>query len=203
MVLYPLLPWIGVLVMGYCAGKLFEPARSSQSRRKILVWLGSSLVLLFLVLRILNGYGDPNPWSSGQSLLSSFYSFMNVTKYPPSLMYLCATLGPGLIFLGLAETMKGRVAAFFTVFGRVPFFYYVLHFYLIHLITLIAFFLSGFGWQDIHDPQSPFLFRPHQFGFSLAFVYLEWIAVVFALYPLCRWFGRYKRTHTQWWLTYL
>jgi hypothetical protein len=89
------------------------------------------------------------------------------------------------------------------VYGRVPFFYYVVHFYFIHVITVIAFFLSGYGWKDIHDPQSLFLFRPQLFGFNLGVVYLEWAVVVLAMYPLCRWFGRYKSTHSKWWLSYL
>jgi hypothetical protein len=104
--------------------------------------------------------------------------------------------------LALLENVQNRLTDFTKVYGRVPFFYYVLHFYLIHILTVVAFFISGYGAKDIAGP-TPFLFRPVQFGYSLGVVYIIWAAIVLALYPLCRWYNKYKSTHTQWWLSYL
>ena len=118
-------------------------------------------------------------------------------------MYTCITLGPALVFLGLAENVRNRAAAIFSVFGSVPFFYYVVHIYLIHIITVIAFFISGFGSKDIVNPDLPFFFRPIQFGYPLRGVYTIWIILIITLYPLCKWYKGYKSTHHQWWLSYL
>ena len=118
-------------------------------------------------------------------------------------MYICITLGPALIFLSYAENISGRVANFFKVFGQVPLFYYVVHFFVIHFLTVIAFFLSGRGTKEIYDPASPFLFRPQVFGYELWVVYLVWFLVIAIMYPLCIKYRRYKQTHSQWWLSYM
>ncbi|WP_207513384.1 DUF1624 domain-containing protein [Longitalea luteola] len=199
---YSFLPWLGIMLMGYCAGRLFEPIVTAQSRQKKLLLTGLALIALFVVLRLMNNYGDPFTWTSRSTALGSFLAFMNVQKYPPSLMYTCITLGPALIMLALLENVQNRFAEFVKVFGRVPFFYYVLHIYLIHLATVIAFYIEGYGAKDIAGP-TPFLFRPVQFGYDLWAVYIIWIALVLLLYPLCRWYNNYKNTHTQWWLSYL
>jgi uncharacterized membrane protein len=199
---YAFVPWMGIMFMGYCAGKLFAPAVESAKRQKALLLIGTGLILLFVVLRLLNGYGNPLPWTHQQTALATFGSFMNIHKYPPSLMYTCITLGPACIVLALLENVQNRFTEFAKVFGRVPFFYYVLHLYLIHLFTVIAFYAAGYGSKDIAGP-TPFLFRPPQFGYDLWAVYLIWVILVLALYPLCRWYNKYKGTHTQWWLSYL
>jgi uncharacterized membrane protein len=188
--------------MGYCAGKLFEPSVAIGRRRKALLIIGCSLIALFIVLRLINGYGDPQPWQARPHALASFLSFMNVNKYPPSLMYASITIGPALIALALLEQVQHGFTRFAQVYGRVPFFYYVIHFYLIHIFTVAAFFLSGYGKNDIVG-QTPFLFRPVNFGFNLWFVYVIWIALVLLLYPLCKWYNNYKSHHFQWWLSYL
>ena len=118
-------------------------------------------------------------------------------------MYACITIGPGLIFLALIERVQNGFTAFTKIYGRVPFFYYVIHFYLIHLLTVIAFFLSGYTSDQIVTPDSIFLFRPLDMGFDLWMVYLVWFSVIIALFPLCRWYNRYKSTHSYWWLSYL
>ena len=199
---YAFLPWTGIMFMGYCAGKLFAPTVESFKRQKALVGIGLGLIVLFVALRLLNAYGNPLPWAPQKDGLATFLSFMNVHKYPPSLMYCCITLGPALIMLALLENVQNRFTSFVKVFGQVPFFYYVLHLYLIHIFTVIAFYASGYGAKDIVSP-SPFFFRPIQFGYGLGWVYLIWAVVVLALYPLCRWYNKYKSTHTQWWLSYL
>ena len=117
-------------------------------------------------------------------------------------MYTCITIGPAFIVLALLENVQNRFTEFAKTYGRVPFFYYVFHFYLIHLLTVVVFFASGYGTKDIVRPTA-FLFRPVQFGFSLWVVYLIWAGVDLALYPLCRWYNKYKATHTQWWLSYM
>lgn len=117
-------------------------------------------------------------------------------------MYACITLGPSLIALALLEKVQNGFTTFVQVYGRVPFFYYVIHFYLIHTLTVIAFFLSGYGKNDIVG-QTPFLFRPLTFGYDLWFVYIIWMVVVLLLYPVCKWYNKYKSVHYQWWLSYL
>jgi len=199
---YAFLPWTGIMIMGYCAGKLFEPAMDAIKRQKILLTLGFGLIVLFIILRWINAYGDPDPWSVQRNGVATFLSFMNVHKYPPSLMYACITLGPSLIALALLEKVQNGFTTFVQVYGRVPFFYYVIHFYLIHTLTVIAFFLSGYGKNDIVG-QTPFLFRPLTFGYDLWFVYIIWMVVVLLLYPVCKWYNKYKSVHYQWWLSYL
>jgi uncharacterized membrane protein len=202
LIIYPFLPWTGLMIMGYAAGKLFAGDFPVLQRKKILLYTGLGLIALFVVLRFINGYGDPAPWSP-QANGKTIYSFFNVTKYPPSLQYMSITIGIALLALVALENIQNKVTEFAKVFGRVPFFYYVLHFYLIHLLTVIAFFVEGYGVKDIVDPQVPFLFRPQHFGYPLWAVYLVWMTVVLLLYPLCKRYNQYKSTHRQWWLSYI
>lgn len=203
-VVYPVLAWIGIIMMGYCAGRLFEATVDPAKRRKKLLLLGSGLIVFFVIIRFINAYGDPSQWKDYPTFLQDFYSFMNVTKYPPSLMYTSITLGPAFILLALLEGVQNKFTEFAKVYGRVPFFYYILHFYLIHSLTVLAFFfVARKSTSEIIDPNSPFYFRPLDFGFGLPVVYAVWIFVVLALYPLCRWYDRYKSTHRKWWLSYL
>lgn len=202
-VIYAFLPWTGIMLTGYGAGKLFEQGFDANRRRKILSLMGIGLIVLFVLLRYINVYGDRVPWTKHATGLQTFLAFMNVNKYPPSLMYTCITLGPALLLLSYLERVGNAFTRFVSVYGRVPFFYYVLHFYLIRIISVVAFFASGYGVKDIVTPDFPFLFRPLQFGFPLWVVYLVWIAVVLLLYPLCKRYDNYKRTHKKWWLSYL
>ncbi len=202
-VLYPIIPWPGVMFCGYCLGKLYDKNFQPERRRKILILLGSGITGVFVLLRLVNIYGDPSPWSQQHNLTFSFISFLNVTKYPPSLLYLCMTIGPGLLSLAYLEKIQNRVTAFFLNFGRVPFFYYVIHFYLIHLLTVVAFFISGYTLGEIIPRRTPFLFRPDDFGYSLSAVYAIWIFVIATMYPLCKRFNNYKSSHSYWWLSYI
>lgn len=202
-ILYTVLPWTGVMLMGYAIGKWYESSFDQLRRKKLLFYTGLSLFLTFLILRYFNWYGNPQPRKEYTDALKTIFSFFNVSKYPPSLQYLGMTLGPALMLLSAIENLKTRFAKVMMVYGKVPFFYYVVHFYLIHAIVVVAFFASGFGKNDIVSQQSPFLFVPPNFGFNLAVVYLIWISVVAILYWPCIWFQRYKASHNYWWLRYL
>lgn len=201
--LYAILPWTGVMLLGYLFGTLYRANRNPQSRQRFLLLSSIAIMSLFLVLRFVNAYGDPQPWSVQKNGVFTFMSFLNVSKYPPSLMYTCLTLSVGLMVLALTENAAGKLAAFFKVYGSVPFFYYVLHFYLIRIITVIVFFAQGFKTSQIITPNAPFLFSPPGMGFNLAITYLFWLGIILILYFPCRWFSNYKKTHRQWWLSYL
>ncbi|SKA08001.1 DUF1624 domain-containing protein [Sediminibacterium ginsengisoli] len=199
-VMYPLLPWPGVMILGYCLGSWYTSADPAQ-RIKLLKKTGLLVTLAFFILRWVNIYGDPNPWTSQHDHLATVLSFFNVTKYPPSLQYLCITIGPALILLAWLEKAKGAWTNIVVVYGRVPMFYYLLHFFLIHVLCTIAFLLSGRPMADAFTGMMAF--RPNDFGFSLGVVYLIWIFVVAVLYKPCKWYGQYKAAHRKWWLTYL
>jgi uncharacterized membrane protein len=198
---YAFPPWTGIMIMGYCFGQLYKKTVSREQRKKVLLTIGVTAIVAFIVLRFINEYGDRAPWSVQKNALYTLMSFLNVTKYPPSLMYTLMTLGPSILFLALFERMESRFSKFFITFGRVPFFYYMLHVFLIHGLCTIAFFISGYGVDDITS--QPFYFRPPQFGVSLLAVYGIWISVILLLYPLCRWYNEYKKTHHHWILSYI
>ncbi|UAY53543.1 DUF1624 domain-containing protein [Ferruginibacter albus] len=200
---YALIPWLGAMILGYCFGKLYSPGVNGSIRQKLLFRLGFCAILLFVIVRWINIYGDPRPWTTQQSFFYTFLDFIKVNKYPPSLMYLCMTIGTGMLMLALLENVKNKTTGFFNVFGRVPFFYYILHLYLIHLICVILFFTSGYTTQQISAPGQFFNFRPNNFGYSLPVVYLIWLIVIFLLYFPCRKYNQYKSTHKHWWLSYL
>lgn len=198
---YSVLPWTGIMILGYCFGKLFNPRINASSRVKTLYLSGTVLLLIFIVFRFVNNYGDPVPWSVQKNRLFTFLSFINVNKYPPSLFFSSMVLGVALIMLALLENIKGKITAFFITYGRVPLFYFVLHFFILRIIGVIAFFANGYPASAI--PSVPFYFRPASFGYNLAVVYIIWISVVIFMYPLCKWYGKYKAEHKQWWLSYL
>lgn len=203
LVLYAILPWTSVMLLGYCVGYYFRQNTPADKRKRFLLIAGSAAVTLFLVLRGINKYGNPDPWTARQEIPDTVLDFIDVSKYPPSLDYLCMTLGPALLLLLAFENARGKWQEIVKVYGSVPFFYYVLHFYLLHFLMVIFFFLSGYTADDIVDPDILMLFRPATFGYSLPVVYLIWILVVAALYYPCLWFARYKRTHSNWWLKYI
>lgn len=197
-VFYAILPWTSVMLTGYAIGYWYRKEFDAVRRKKLLLICGISLIGLFVILRYFNIYGDPAPWDKVH-----FLSFLNTNKYPPSLLYLCMTIGPAMIALSFWENVNNGLSRIFSVYGRVPFFYYVLHFYILHTLLVIAFFVTGHHANEIVDSRIPFLFRPIQFGYGLAIVYIIWLSVVALLYQPCRWFNKYKMRHTQWWLKYL
>jgi len=202
---YPLLPWIGIMMLGYCFGTLYSSSYDSVLRKKTLLYLGASAIILFIILRASNIYGDLFPWSVQRNAVFTFFSFINVNKYPPSLLYTLITLGPALILLAVSEQYTGKLAQSVIALGRVPMFYYVIHLYVIHVLALFAAMATGFDASDMvfntWITDSPNL---KGYGFSLGVVYVVWIGVVLAVFPLCLWYDSYKRNHRdQWWLSYL
>jgi uncharacterized membrane protein len=195
---YPLIPWVAVMGLGYVLGPVFqlEPVK----RVRTLTLLGAGLVLAFIAVRGLNVYGDPVPWSSQPSPTFTVLSFLNVFKYPPSLDYLLVTLGPLLLLLAFAERVKGWLEALLVTFGRVPFFYYVLHLASLHALALVVALAQGFSLEPFFGS---FFNFPKTFGLHLWAVYLCWGGVVAALYVPCRWFGALKARRRDWWLSYL
>ena len=202
-IIYPFPPWAGLMMLGYCLGKIFRPEITAEKRRKFLLTLGFSLIALFIVLRATNLYGDPSHWSAQRNPFYTFLSFINTTKYPPSLLFLCMTIGPALIVLALLEKIPGKIGKICMVYGRVPFLYYVLHFYLLHFFSFICFLLRGHTIAEGLNTPSPIKYIIPGDGYGLGGVYIAWIAVVVLLYPVCRWFSNYKLTHKNWWLSYL
>jgi uncharacterized membrane protein len=195
---YPLIPWIGVMAAGYALGSVFD--MHAASRRRILLGMGASAVMLFVALRLINTYGDPQPWVPQATFGQTVMAFLNVEKYPPSLSYLLVTLGPALMLLAALESARGWFAGVLETFGRVPLFFYVLHIALAHLAAGLVAMYMGYGNAVLNN----FFFNfPSTWGVSLAGVYLAWLFVVVALYPACRWFASIKRRRSDWWLSYL
>jgi uncharacterized membrane protein len=202
---YPVLPWIGVMAGGYCFGAVFE--WDTDRRRRFLVRMGLALIAAFIVVRAVNVYGDPFRWSHQASTVFTVLSFLNVTKYPPSLDFLLITLGPALVVMAWLEKFRFRFTNPLIVFGRVPFFYYGAHLLLAHLIEIGMNFVR-YGAKSfllIAPPSmgsSSELF-PVDYGFPLWTVYAVWVGVLMLLYPPCLWFARLKQRRHNWWLTYL
>lgn len=202
--LYAVLPWTALMLLGFACGQWCWNARVQVlTRQRRLLYMGLGALAFFVVLRAFNGYGDPRPWSHQAEGWRTFLSFINVNKYPPSLAYSTLTVGALLVGLGLAERMNTAFTRFLEVYGKVPFFYYVLHFYLVHLLCTIAFFATGGTFAEGTSGNLLFAFRPANWGFSLGVVYAVWALVIVLLYWPCRRFGQYKATHRRWWLSYL
>lgn len=208
-VLYSIVPWIGVMAAGYAFGMVMtaEPAR----RRRLCLWIGLGATALFLVLRGFDLYGDPRPWrlaangTGEQPATPALLAFLNTAKYPASLSFLLMTLGPTIALIPALEHASGAIARWITVFGRVPFFYYLIHIPLIHALALVV---SLIRLGEV----SPWLFANHPMGnppppdgytWSLALLYGVWAAAVVLLYFPCRWFANLKASRKDWWLSYL
>jgi uncharacterized membrane protein len=203
---YPIIPWIGVMALGYCLGGMYNKEVDAQKRKRFLLVLGVLSIVLFAVLRWSNVYGDPSKWSEQRTGLYTFLSFLKVTKYPPSLLYLLVTIGPGLIFLALTEQVNGGFAGRIKTIGRVPMFYYLTHLYLIHLGALAAAVISGRHWTDMVNFSTWITGEPklQGYGFSLGITYAIWATLIVILYYLCKWYDGYKSSHREkWWLSYL
>jgi uncharacterized membrane protein len=201
---YPLVPWIGVTALGYALGTAYT--WTAEQRRRMLIRIGGALVLAFFVVRGINLYGDPSPWKTQSTVLFTALSFLNTTKYPPSLAFVLMTLGPALLALAWVERAEGAWQRVFLVFGRVPLFYYVLHFFLLHVAAVLV-CLAKYGsahWMFESPDLGNYPFSPPPgWGFGLPVVYLAWLGVVFATYPLCRWFAALKARRRDPWLSYL
>jgi uncharacterized membrane protein len=204
-IFYPIIPWVGVMALGYCFGELYKSGFDIRLRKKWLLGFGIVSILIFLILRFINVYGDPIPWSVQKNGAFTIMSFLNVYKYPPSLLYLLITLGPGFLFLYATESIKNKVTDFFLVFGRVPFFYYVIHVFIAHLSALIIHVILGGNWRDLILDASIFTTtKMSTYGYSLFVVYMVWIAIVLLLYIPCKKYMIYKASNRdKWWLSYL
>lgn len=205
--LYPVIPWIGVMALGYCLGHLYDQRYRVQVRKKILLQIGSASLLLFFILRWTNVYGDPLPWTHQLTTGKTAISFFNVEKYPPSLLFLFLMLGVSLILLGLLEGQRLDRWKPITLFGKTSLFYYVVHIYVIHAIALLAVVITGYPWQTmvfIGGISTPSALLKGTFGFSLSQVYLIWIFIVLLLYPFCeRWNSFKLKNKTKWWVSYV
>ncbi len=199
---YPPIPWLGIMLVGFASGKLFELPKGK--RKKIFLEIGIAALLLFIVVRFINIYGDSVPWSAQKNAVYTFLSFMNVTKYPPSLVFCLITLGTMFLIFAFTENSKKGLNKIVAVYGKVPFFYFLIHFYFIHLLMIGTMFLQGFHWPQL-DFASGTFGRPKgvQSGVPLWMVYLVWISVVLVLYKPCVWYGKYKAAHKHWWLKYM
>jgi len=200
---YPFLPWLGLMILGYALGKLYLPETSAEYRKKFLLITGLASIALFIIIRFVNIYGDMHQWSHQKTPVFTLLDFVNTTKYPPSLLYILMTIGPALVFLSFAENISTRFSRKIAIFGKVPFFYYILHVALIRSISWAAFFVSGHTWSDLDFTHFREGSLPYGSGYSLWVVYLTWVAVIIILYFPCRWYSKYKTTHKYWWLSYL
>lgn len=199
---YPPIPWLGIMLVGFASGKLFE--LPDYKRRNTFLKIGLGALILFTVLRFINIYGDPSLWTSQKNNLYTFLSFINLTKYPPSLQFSLMTLGIMFIILSMAEKIKNRFTNFVSVYGKVPFFFYLIHWYIIHPLLIVIMFIQGFHWADL-DFASGNFGRPKgtYSGLELWAIYLVWIGVVLILYYPCRKYSHYKAEHNEWWLKYI
>ena len=202
---YPILPWIGLMALGYVLGTFYRRDYDPDKRKKMLLWIGISSVALFFILRGINLYGEPNIWIEQSTSTFSTLSFLNTTKYPPSLHFLLMTMGPALIFLALSENIKSKVGNFISTFGKVPFFFYVVHLYFVHFLASAWLVYQGEEWSTyVITAEEIMSGRLGRFGVSLEAVYVIWILVIVMLYPLCRWYQSYKAGHPEKrWLSYL
>lgn len=201
-VLYPVLAWIGVMAAGYCFGELYTRFNIDK-RKKLLIIIGSACILFFIIIRWTNLYGDASHWSKQKIPVFTFLSFINTTKYPPSLLYILMTIGPAILFLAFMEKPLNRLGNIISIYGKVPMFYYVIHFYVLHFVSVIAGLLSGYSLHEMVEG-GPGGQPLQNFGYKLGVVYLIWFTIVALLYPLCKRYAKYKFDHPEkWWLSYL
>jgi uncharacterized membrane protein len=196
---YPLLPWTGIMLVGFGSASLFQTQAKLRDSR--LIRIGSALVIGFVLLRALDLYGDPHGWHfDPDNLSASVMSFLATTKYPPSLLYTLMTLGPAAIVCGFADRLPGMIRNVLLTFGRAPLAFYIAHFYLIHVLSILLGLSEGFKAEQF---LTPYRFFPKGYGVGLGGIYLFWMVVVVMVYPLCRYVASVKARRTDWWLSFL
>ena len=202
---YPIIPWFGLIITGYCFGKLYAKDFNAELRKKYLITIGVAAIGLFFVIRGINVYGDLTPWSVQDTTTKTILSFFKVTKYPPSLVYLLITIGPSLLFLYAIETVKNKITDFFLVFGRVPLFYYFLHILVIHILAILGIVIFGGNWKNMILSADVFMnAKLINYGYSLLVVYIVWLGVIALLYYPSKKYMTYKANNKdKWWLSYL
>lgn len=202
---YPVIPWIGLIALGYCFGTFYQKNFSALTRKKWLLYLGFGSILSFFVLRGINVYGNLTPWTIQDTTIKTILSFFKVTKYPPSLAYVLITIGPSLLFLYAIENIKNKITDILLVFGRVPLFYYFLHLFVIHVFAILGVLVLNRNGQELlsNISENP-ISGLASHGYSLFIVYLVWIGIVTLLYFPCKKYMIYKANNKQkWWLSYL
>lgn len=204
-IIYPFVPWLGLMMLGYGLGTLYHPDRPAANRQKTLALTGVGLLVFWCFLRYANIYGDPVAWSQQKNTLFTILSFVNLHKYPPSLLFLCMTIGAALLVLSVSEKINNTFSRWVILYGRVPFFYYILHFLVLHVLCMIMFLFRGHSFfeatPDIFG--IPFAFMIAGEGYSLPTVYMIWIAVVVLLYPACWLYNKVKTEKNYPWMRYL
>jgi hypothetical protein len=193
------------MALGYVFGSLYQKDFPAEQRRRWLLSIGIGSTLLFIILRGFNLYGEPHPWQTQNSFVFSLMSFLNTTKYPPSLHFLLMTIGPAFILLSGIEPFENRLPKPVIVFGKVPFFFYIVHLYVIHMLAMFLLLYEGRDWHEyILSARGIMSGTLRNFGLSLGAVYIIWISVLLLLYPICRWYQKYRENHpSKWWLSYL
>jgi uncharacterized membrane protein len=204
-VVYPVLPWTGLMALGYVFGTFYRKDFPVEQRRRWFFTIGICATLLFIILRGFNLYGEPREWAMLNTPIFRLMSFLNTTKYPPSLHFLLMTMGPALILLAAIEPLKYRFAGPVITFGRVPFFFYIVHLYLIHgLAVLFLIYQGREGSEYVLSSAEISSGALSNFGLNLGAVYVIWVLVVMLLYPICRWYQKYRENNpSKWWLSYL
>lgn len=196
---YPPIPWLGILLLGYGSGFIF-----TLNNNRIFFKIGIGSIIAFLIIRTLNIYGDSVPWSSQKDSLFTFLSFINLTKYPPSLQFTLLMLGIIFLITSVTEKLPQKIRKILLNFGRAPLFYFIVHFYLIHILSLGILFYQGFHWSDLNFAGGTFGRPSNQAsGLTLPLVYLMWISVVIIMYFPTKWFAGFKASHTYFWLKYI
>jgi uncharacterized membrane protein len=210
-ILYPLIPWLGVMAAGYTMGAIYD--RTSEERRRWLLRWGAAITIGFVLIRATNIYGDPGKWSVQKNAAMTVVSFLNPQKYPPSLLYLMMTLGPALLALALWEKYNNRsqaearppggIARMLITFGRVPLFFYILQWLYAHGAGYLLSLATGKPTFIYFQLPGPGATAPPNVGFDLWVVYAVWIVGVLLLYPLCKWYASVKARRKDWWLSYI
>jgi len=185
LILYPFLPWTGLMMLGYCLGKVLRNNDAAWRKRSLII-AGTSTIALFIILRYINVYGDPAPWSPQPNGFYTFLSFINSSKYPPSLFFMCMTIGPALLLMAWWDEIQNGFTKIVSVYGRVPFFYFLTHLFVIHLFSAVTYFIRGHSFSEGVNPTAFIKFIQPGEGVQLRYVYLVWLAIVIALCPLCK-----------------
>jgi uncharacterized membrane protein len=198
---YAFIPWLSIMCLGFGLGPIYRLDQSARSKRLLPIAIG--LLALFVVVRLIDGYGDPAPWTHQASAMRTFMSFMNVSKYPPSPDYAFATLGISILLFLALDKLRGPLARVLLAYGRTPLFTYVCHIYILHLLMLGAVLALGFPFGTATDTVMSSKVMDNGWGFALPVVYAIWLTVLILLVPLSTWFSALKARRRDWWLSYL
>lgn len=199
---YPIIPWLGIMLAGFSFGKLF--GLPGEKRKQVFLKIGLATIALFVIIRALNFYGDPSPWVIQKTKLFTVLSFINTTKYPPSLLFTLMTLGISITLLSVFEGIKNKITSIVSVYGKVPLFYWLLHWFIIHFLAIAIFLSQGYHWSDFQFQGFSMGHPKNGGGLNLPGLYAAWACVVILLYPISKWYANYKSAHREKeWLKYL